>query len=246
MAGKSITMKPIFLEQDAVFLDEANDFSNWELINESDAEDSDTDSLQSLENGFVSWSSPRSPKTSQEIVAQDTQQDRDVVFHFNSHDHEVDDDDDGCVYRGRPILFPAARIQYVDFDDEEDDDDGHGLNDELVPWNVSGKLGGQRISEVRQKGLAEEEIEGKIVAGVENDGNFELVLCKDLTFGGGWLDVISGILLDEFLAYICVCVRVELVECKWGNGLSVRVRVFGWNSGNLERQGWVVIAKWST
>ncbi|KAI9396610.1 hypothetical protein POPTR_004G160700v4 [Populus trichocarpa] len=156
MAKKSITMKPIFQEQDAVFLDEANDFSNWELINESDAEDSDTDSLQSLENGFVSWSSPRSPKTSQEIVAQDTQQDRDVVFHFNSHDHEVDDDDDddGDVYRGRSILFPAARIQHVDFDfddEEDDDDDGYGLNDELVPWNVSGKLGRQRIRKLGKR-----------------------------------------------------------------------------------------------
>ncbi|KAB5561366.1 hypothetical protein DKX38_006323 [Salix brachista] len=155
MAKKSIAMKPIFQEQDVVFLDELNDFSNWELINESDAEDSDTDSLRSLENGFVSWSSPRSPKKSQEIIAQDSQQDRDVVFHVNSLDHEVDEDD-GCVYRGRPILFPAARVQYGDEDADSDgeelgDDDGYGLDDELVPWNVSGKLGRQRIRKLGKR-----------------------------------------------------------------------------------------------
>ncbi|KAG5247820.1 protein ecdysoneless [Salix suchowensis] len=143
MAKKSIAMKPIFQEQDVVFLDELNDFSNWELINESDAEDSDTDSLRSLEMAF------------QEIIAQDSQQDRDVVFHVNSHDHEVDEAD-GCVYRGRAILFPAARVQYGDEDADSDgeelgDDDGYGLDDELVPWNVSGKLGRQRIRKLGKR-----------------------------------------------------------------------------------------------
>ncbi|KAJ6671424.1 VID27-LIKE PROTEIN [Salix viminalis] len=160
MEKKSITMKPLFQEQDVVFYEEGNGFSNWELINESDAEDSDSDSLHSLENGFVYWSSSRSRKTSQEIVAQDTQQDQDVVFHVNSHLHEDydDDDDNCCVYRMMPVLFPAARVQYEDgiedVDDEEeddDDDDGYGLNGELVPWNVSGKLGRQRMRKLGKR-----------------------------------------------------------------------------------------------
>jgi hypothetical protein len=160
MAKRSITMTPLFQEQDLVFYEEGNDFSNWEFINESDAEDSDSDSLHSLENGFVSWSSSRSPKTRQEVVAQDTQQDQDVVFHVNSHLHEDYDDENRCVYRMGPILFPAARVRYgeeiEDVDDEEEDDDdeeddGYGLNDELVPWNVSGKLGRQRMRKLGKR-----------------------------------------------------------------------------------------------
>ncbi|KAJ6409807.1 hypothetical protein OIU84_009321 [Salix udensis] len=128
MEKKSITMKPLFQEQDVVFYEEGNGFSNWELINESDAEDSDSDSLHSLENGFVFWSSSRSRKTSQEIVAQDTQQDQDVVFHYGDGIEDVDDEEE-----------------------EDDDDDGYGLNDELVPWNVSGKLGRQRMRKLGKR-----------------------------------------------------------------------------------------------
>ncbi|KAF9676064.1 hypothetical protein SADUNF_Sadunf09G0099600 [Salix dunnii] len=155
MANKSITMKPLFQEQDVVFYEEGNGFSNWEFINESDAEDSDSDSLHSLQNGFVFWSSSRSRKTGQEIVAQDTQQGQDVVFHVNSHLHEdYDDDDNCCVYRMMPVLFPAARVQYgdgIEDDEEVEEEDGYGLNDELVPWNVSGKLGRQRMRKLGRR-----------------------------------------------------------------------------------------------
>ncbi|CAK7329635.1 unnamed protein product [Dovyalis caffra] len=187
MARKSINMKPLFQEQDVVFYEEGgNDFSNWEFINESDA-DSDTDSLHSLENGFVSWPVPRSPKTSEEIVSQDTQQDQDVVFLVNSHDHEDDDDDDdGCVYRVKPILFPAVRVRYgnevEDADDEDEEEDGYGLNDELVPWNVSGKVCSWKAW-IGLEGLAEEEIEGKNVVGVEKNGIFEFGTVVDDWYG---------------------------------------------------------------
>ncbi|XP_002512968.2 uncharacterized protein LOC8284345 [Ricinus communis] len=161
MAKKTITMKSLSQEVDLVFLDEQQepDLSYWEFINQSDADDSDTESLISLENGFVSWYTltpsspapppPQSPNINQGIEAQVMIEDQYGYNDVNSCNDHV-----GFYGGYQP---EAGSIIYHDDDDEEDYDDddvdvdGYGLDDELVPWNVSGKLGRQRMRKLGKR-----------------------------------------------------------------------------------------------
>lgn len=157
-------MESILLEEEDVVVfeegHEANDLSCWELVNPSDA-DSDTESLHSLENGFVSWysltttsSPPKSPKTDPETQAQNTLQDQDFVNLGNSRD---DHQCDYHHYDVGPIIFSDVVDQYrgdEDEDEDDEEDDGYGLDDELVPWHVTGKLGRQRMRKLGKRVFA--------------------------------------------------------------------------------------------
>ncbi|XP_021662752.2 uncharacterized protein LOC110651659 [Hevea brasiliensis] len=163
-------------QDDLVFLDEqeANDLSYWELVNPSDA-DSDTESLHSLENGFLSWyslkpsSPPKSPIINQEIQTLEARQDQDLVVDVNFQDDHVkychESDYSRYQREAGPIIFSgvaygladadADELEEQEEDDEEvGDEDGFGLDDELVPWHVSAKLGRQRMRKLGKRVFA--------------------------------------------------------------------------------------------
>ena len=151
---------------DVVFLEdsqmESNDLSYWEFVNSSDA-DSDDEFLLSVEDGFVSWYSvgaislPRSPET----PIGDTQ----VVLDEEGHDFVVGRDEMDVNSIGFGFNYPQVHAMPVnleslddqdcdDDDDGDNDDDGYGLDDELVPWNVSGRLERQRMRKLGKRVFA--------------------------------------------------------------------------------------------
>ncbi|OAY37267.1 pre-mRNA-splicing factor cwc22 [Manihot esculenta] len=159
------------LQEDLVFLDEdVNDLSYWELINPSDA-DSDSESLHSLENGFLSLyslkpsSQPKSPIINQEIQTLEPCQVQGLVDDVNFQDDDVKYSPDGEYNRNQrevgPVMFSGVAHGLADADadkeeddDDDDDEDGYGLDDELVPWHVTGKLGRQRMRKLGKRVFA--------------------------------------------------------------------------------------------
>ncbi|WCJ40919.1 hypothetical protein M5689_021817 [Euphorbia peplus] len=136
----TITTTPSAISDDVVFIDaeEANDFSFWEFVNQSDA-DSDTESLQSIENGFVSWYTFPPPTRSPPSSLSDLQ----IQTHELTHPpHALD-----------PANFEDEdeEEEGMHEDDDDDDDDGYGLDDELVPWNMSGKFGRERMRKLGKR-----------------------------------------------------------------------------------------------
>lgn len=151
---------------------EETDLSYWEFINPSDADsddggddddevDVDNISLDSLQNAlFVTLHpySTKNPESEREIL----------TVHLDDLDRDEEKpglDDLGGGSLNRHVVSYVGN-QYVDddggeyHDDDDDDDDmddedhGYGLDDELVPWSVSGKLGRQRMRKLGKRACA--------------------------------------------------------------------------------------------
>lgn len=138
-------------------LEKNNDLSHWEFVNPSDADSDDVIidnlSLKSFQDGLLV--SRRSPLSSSRSSPEDNQtkkpqlvvidQDR-FVGCFDKpvlyNDDEEDDDDEGYKY--------YVGLNYGDYYDDGGDD----LDDEHVPWYVSGKLGRQRMRTMGKRPLA--------------------------------------------------------------------------------------------
>ncbi|XP_038710466.1 uncharacterized protein LOC120005083 [Tripterygium wilfordii] len=117
------------------------DLSYWEFISLADAgSDSDLDDVISW-NSEYGVSSPRR-------LSDNENQDSD---HHNSSDLDEKLDGDGQ-------LVPAVAVDKSIYDDEDekidDYDEDYGLDDELVPWQVSGKLGRERMRKIGKRVFA--------------------------------------------------------------------------------------------
>ncbi|KAJ7967266.1 nuclear polyadenylated RNA-binding protein 3-like [Quillaja saponaria] len=177
----SSSMEFLVPEEADFIVVENDALSNWVVVNVVDGEggevevDDDGDSVQ---NVFGSWDSliswPISPKNNQiEGLYHDLVY-RDVDVKVN-HDQQFDDvgggnggfQFDAVGVENGGIQFndlddQSVGLQDVDgdtdvygdrqFDDDEyDDDNGYDLDDELVPWSVSTKLGRQRMRKLGKR-----------------------------------------------------------------------------------------------
>ncbi|KAJ4832154.1 hypothetical protein Tsubulata_015998 [Turnera subulata] len=160
-------MKPLFQSEQEDFI--VVEDQDWELIDRFDA-DSDTDSLHSVENGFLSWNTftaPDSPEPDQEFHSENTLQALDPIEQLIPSLDYVGRDRE--AYYVEPLVFSAGVSDEYggdgDVDDEEEEDEvvdddgeddgyGYGLDDELVPWQVSAKLGRQRMRKLGKRVFA--------------------------------------------------------------------------------------------
>ncbi|XP_038705934.1 uncharacterized protein LOC120001615 [Tripterygium wilfordii] len=144
--GNEPRAQPPAMESLIVHDVEEIDLSYWELITLADARsDSDLDDVISWESEY-DINSPRK-------LSDNENQDCD---HHNPPDLDEKLDGDGRDSVGE--IVPAVAIHksiYDDEDEEVDDyDEDYGLDDELVPWQVSGKLGRQRMRKIGKRVFA--------------------------------------------------------------------------------------------
>ncbi|XVF45359.1 hypothetical protein PTKIN_Ptkin02bG0199500 [Pterospermum kingtungense] len=129
--------------------EEENDLSCWELIN--DSSDSDGDDVMSFSDD-ASWlsSSPKDSSISDPI------QDSDDNDHHH-HDHLLDYGRFHDGY-GEPYIGDQegddGNGYYYEEEEEEEDDGVYDLDDELVPWALSGKFGRQRMRKLGKRSFA--------------------------------------------------------------------------------------------
>lgn len=140
-------------------LEENNDLSYWEFVNPSDADSDDFDnlSLDSFRNGlFVSWHSSLSSSRSTPGENQTEKSDLDVIVgdqlvgylekqvSYHEYEEEVEEEEE------------EKECKYADdkYGDESDYDGGDDVDDELVPWSVSAKLGRQRMRKLGKRAFA--------------------------------------------------------------------------------------------
>ncbi|XP_022762298.1 uncharacterized protein LOC111308251 [Durio zibethinus] len=124
--------------------EDENDISNWEFINSSD---SDADDVLSLSDASWHSSLSSSPKDS---PIPDLIQDYDDDHH---HQHHLDYEPLRDGY-GEPYIGDQEEDDGDDYDDNEDDADGYDLDDELVPREMRGKFGRQRMRKLGKRAFA--------------------------------------------------------------------------------------------
>ncbi|OIW05670.1 hypothetical protein TanjilG_23456 [Lupinus angustifolius] len=135
-SSSSSQMQFLLLEQ-VEFLNVKDDsLFQWELVNVVDAEE-DEESDNSIEDGFGSWNSPGS--SLKDAPIQDIRHillhpDDDHVSRVEVKDHHHPHDDDE-----------------VHDDDDGDDDGDDDLDDELIPWDVSNKMGRDRMRKLGKR-----------------------------------------------------------------------------------------------
>ncbi|KAJ4716587.1 FK506-binding protein 3-like [Melia azedarach] len=156
---------------------EQNDLSYWEFINSSDADsddlldDGDDDGIDelSVDSGLcVSWHS--SASSSAITVPQNTQfdavldnagvgfvEEEDVSYMANQYHTQFDavlgDFEVGFVEE-EDASYMANQYHQEDEYEYDHDDYDDDLDDELVPWSVSGKLGRQRMRKLGKRACA--------------------------------------------------------------------------------------------
>ncbi|KAL2328999.1 hypothetical protein Fmac_022426 [Flemingia macrophylla] len=150
MENQSSTSSPMhFLILEQVQFLKVNDDSllQWELVDVVDAEeefassDSDSDSDSSPDHTPIEEIRHLLLLPDAGLKAGDHQSEQDSVlrkghYYYDCdalHADEEDDDED---------------------DDADDADDGYGLDDELVPWNVSNKFGRQRMRKLGKRAFS--------------------------------------------------------------------------------------------
>ncbi|KAK7257977.1 hypothetical protein RIF29_32337 [Crotalaria pallida] len=143
-SSSSSQMQFLLLEQ-VEFLDVKDEsLLQWELVNVVDSEEQEEEEevkeeKDSVEDGFGSWDSPTfSPK--------ETPIEGITGFLLHHHHHLVDDD-----VADVEVKDHHHEDENEDDDHDDDDDDDDGLDDELVPWNVSDKLGRQRMRKLGKR-----------------------------------------------------------------------------------------------
>lgn len=139
----------LFDDFDFEFVDEVERLSNWEFLDASDAEmdgSGDGEGVDSSVDGRVpaDLRERLSPVAAVPIsLAEDRIDDRVGVY-------LLQDLEDGFAYG-----YDGNRCDYEGAEEDEADDDGdeYDLDDELVPWSVSGKLGRQRMRKLGKRGF---------------------------------------------------------------------------------------------
>ncbi|TKY67599.1 hypothetical protein E2542_SST10493 [Spatholobus suberectus] len=150
MENQSSTMQFLLLEQ-VQFL-KVNDDSllHWELVDVVDAE-------EEIDGSASSDSSISSP------VDAPIEGIRHLILHPDAgledhrhHYHRDDvDDESGLENHHYPYHHHHHHHHHQDdVDGDDENDDGYGLDDELVPWNVSNKLGRQRMRKLGKRAFS--------------------------------------------------------------------------------------------
>lgn len=133
------------------FVEDVERLSNWELLDASDA-DSDMDGNRGEEEGKDCGVDGRVPDDLPERISPL------VVVPISLVEDRIDDrlddvyllqnqEEDGFAYG-----YDGAEEEETDDDDDRDGDEFY-LDDELVPWSVSGKLGRQRMRKLGKRGF---------------------------------------------------------------------------------------------
>ncbi|KAE9593355.1 hypothetical protein Lal_00029376 [Lupinus albus] len=139
-SSSSSEMQFLLLEQ-VEFLNVKDDsLFQWELVNVVDAEEEEDESDDSIEDGFGSWNSPVS--SLKDVPIQDLRH-----FLLHPHDDQVHDDDD------HHVSGVEVKDHHHPHDDDDDDDvhDDDDLDDELIPWDVSNKMGRDRMRKLGKR-----------------------------------------------------------------------------------------------
>ncbi|CAI0437862.1 unnamed protein product [Linum tenue] len=158
----TVTVEPI---EDAVVVVDASaaDLSSyWEFINASDADSSDTESLLSDENGFVSLHDSSAPPPSlpalliaaaaPESIEKDDQEEEGEAVGCGLIVAATGDLGRAFVERRVYDLY-GGRLYGEEEVEEEEEEEEEEEYDELAAWNLSGKLAGkQRMRKVGKKG----------------------------------------------------------------------------------------------
>ncbi|KAK7335210.1 hypothetical protein VNO80_26987 [Phaseolus coccineus] len=77
---------------------------------------------------------------------------RPLLLRESLHNHEIDSESQ--VESGLEVRhydYHQCHFPHRDVDDGDEDDDGYGFDDELVPWMVSNKFGRQRMRKLGKR-----------------------------------------------------------------------------------------------
>ncbi|XP_041016284.1 protein bfr2-like [Juglans microcarpa x Juglans regia] len=154
-SASSSSMEYLLMEDLDFIQVEEQGLSHWEFVNASDAE-SDREELEEeteedKENHIVDGIDSLGSEISTPICLR--------IEQIETHDDDVDVDrkcNGGYYSYGRGYDGDSGYVekQFEDEDENDDDHDGddeYGLDDELVPWNVSNKIGRQRMRKLGKR-----------------------------------------------------------------------------------------------
>ncbi|KAM4099066.1 hypothetical protein ACJW30_07G126800 [Castanea mollissima] len=115
---------------------EEQGLSHWEFVNVSDADDSEKENSERVES-----EEDKEERIGDGFGSLGFEKDETMVT-TTTHHVDLDDDDDDDHHHGH------------DYDEENDGDEDDGeddFDDELVPWDVSGKFGRQRMRKLGKR-----------------------------------------------------------------------------------------------